>query len=276
VSALEFVTYWPAFSLRPSRVKPQRQAKRLAPDEFVVRPIRQDEVRAAAALHFEFFGGRHVRRWTFLKLGSRFLETVFYRLNLDNPYFFALGAFWGERLVGLQVFTTDRYKMFDHLLKKHAVRLLWHVLKAFGCRPLALCRFLFAKIRSFKKDDVPPHVRRIPASLLLMLVRPEVRTKSFIASTRVWVGGELLEAMEEALRANGCSEYWAETTEDNSFVYNLARRVGARCVGEAMRQEVLLRFIVAPVRQPRPSRLKPTHRVQAGGYRPPLQLLTPN
>src|SRR5688572_22474258 len=62
---------------------------------FEIRAIRLDDVQVAAAMHFEFFGGPEVTRSSMLKLGPKFLETVFYRLNLDNPYFFALGAFMG-------------------------------------------------------------------------------------------------------------------------------------------------------------------------------------
>jgi hypothetical protein len=214
--------------------------------EFEIRAIRLNEARAAAAMHFEFFGGPEVTRWSMLKLGSKFLETVFYRLNLDNPHFFALGAFMGGELVGLQVFTTDRQKLFRHLVQRHGLELLFRVLQVTIDRPLVLFRYMIAKAPLFK-PEIPDEVQRIPAVLLLMLVRPEVRTKSFLARTGIWVGGELMEAMERIMREKGCREYWSETTVDNSFVHNLARRIGARCVGEARRQGVLLRFIVAPV-----------------------------
>ena len=205
-----------------------------------------DEVHAAARMHFEFFGGPEVARSSFLKLGPEFLEAAFYRLNLDNPYFFVLGAFLRGELIGLQVFTTDRRKMFEHLLRTHRGEFLVQFLQAFVRRPISSCRYLLDKVSL--KHDVPPHVQRVPAALLLMLVRPEARTKSFICETGIWVGGALLEAMEAVMRERGCPEYWSETTVDNSFVHNLARRVGAICVGEALRQGVLLRFMVAPVR----------------------------
>src|SRR5947208_969864 len=86
------------------------------PGEFEIRPLRLDEVHAAAKLHFEFFGGEDVARRSFLKLGFDFLEDVFYRLNLDNPYFYPLGGFWRGQLIGLEVFTTDRPRMIKTLL----------------------------------------------------------------------------------------------------------------------------------------------------------------
>ena len=147
--------------------------------------------------------------------------------------------------------------MFRYLLKKHGGGLALHLLEILIRRPLTLCRYLLANVRPFK-GDVPPHVRRIPAALLLMLVRPEARAKSFVAATRIWVGGALLEAMWAVMRTKGCREYWLETTEDNYPVYNLARRFGATRVGEALRQGVLMRFIVAPVREPSAKRVKRT------------------
>jgi GNAT superfamily N-acetyltransferase len=223
--------------------------------EFEIRPIRPGEVHAAAELHFEFFGGQDVARRSFLKLGFNFLEAVFYRLNLDNPYFYALGGFWRGQLVGLQVFTTDRSKMVKVLLKKHAGEVAWHLSKVLISRPLTLYRYVLSNSLPTQRH-IPSHVRRVPAALLLMLVRPEARTKSFVAGTRIWVGGALLEAMEAAMRAKGCREYWSETTEDNSFVHNLARRIGAKCVGEALRQGVPMRFILAPVRELSAKRIK--------------------
>src|SRR5437867_5471137 len=94
-------------------------------DEFEIRPIRRDEVHAAAKLHFEFFGGEDVARRSFLKLGFDFLEDVFYRLNLDNPYFYPLGGIWRGQLIGLEVFTTDRPRMIKTLLKKHGGEVAW-------------------------------------------------------------------------------------------------------------------------------------------------------
>jgi hypothetical protein len=223
--------------------------------EFEIRAIRLNDAQVAAAMHFEFFGGPEVTRSSMLKLGPKFLETVFYRLNLDNPYFFALGAFMGGQLVGLQVFTTDRQRLFRHLVRRHGFQLLFRILQVVVDRPLILFRYMITKAPLFR-PEIPAEVERIPAVLLLMLVRPEVRTKSFLARTGIWVGGELIDAMERIMREKGCREYWSETTVDNNFVHNLARRIGARCVGEAQRQGVLLRFIVASVGEPAAKRVR--------------------
>ncbi len=218
------------------------EAKATQPREFEIRAIRPNEVHAAASMHFEFLGGPEVARCSFLKLGFKFLE-AFYRLNLDNPYFFALGAFMRGELIGLLVFTTDRRKMFKYLLQRHCGNLLFHFLVAFLRRPIPSGRYLIAKLR----DDVPSDMRRVPAVLLLMLVRPEARTKSFVGGTGLRIGKALIEATEAVLREKGCRECWMETTVDNGQAYNLARGFGGKCVGEAVRQGVLLRFIVVPV-----------------------------
>src|SRR5438093_8937245 len=101
------------------------EAKATQPLEFEIRTIRPNEVHAAASMHFEFLGGPEVARRSFLKLGCKFLE-AFYRLNLDNPYFFALGAFLRGKLIGVLVFTTDRGKMFRYLFFRHGANLLFH------------------------------------------------------------------------------------------------------------------------------------------------------
>ncbi len=78
--------------MKRRRIPIWSEAKATQPREFEIRAIRPNEVHAAASMHFEFLGGPEVARCSFLKLGFKFLE-AFYRLNLDNPYFFALGAF---------------------------------------------------------------------------------------------------------------------------------------------------------------------------------------
>ncbi len=224
------------------RISISSEAKATRPLQFEIRAIRPNEVHAAVSMHFEFFGGPEVARCSFLKLGFKFLE-AYYRLNLDNPYFFALGAFMRGELIGLLVFTTDRRKMFKYLLQRHGGSLLLHLVVAFLRRPIPSGRYLIAKLR----DDVPPDMQRVPAILLLMIVRPEARTKSFVGGTGIWVGKALIEATTAVLRQKGCRECWMETTADNAQAYNLAREFGAKCVGEAARQGVLLRFIVVPV-----------------------------
>ena len=228
--------------MKRRRIPIWSEAKATQPREFEIRAIRPNEVHAAASMHFEFFGGPEVARCSFLKLGFKFLET-YYRLNLDNPYFFALGAFMRGEIIGLLVFTSDRRKMLKYLLKKHGGNLLFHLFAAFLRRPISSGRYLIAKLR----DDVPPERQRVPAVLLLMLVRPEARTKSFVGGTGIWVGKALIEATRAVLRQKGCRECWMETTVDNAQAYNLAREFGGKCVGEAARQGVLLRFIVVPV-----------------------------
>ena len=224
------------------RISISSEAKATQPLQFEIRAIRPNEVHAAVSMHFEFFGGPEVARCSFLKLGFKFLE-AYYRLNLDNPYFFALGAFMRGEIIGLLVFTSDRRKMLKYLLKKHGGNLLFHLFAAFLRRPISSGRYLIAKLR----DDVPPERQRVPAVLLLMLVRPEARTKSFVGGTGIWVGKALIEATRAVLRQKGCRECWMETTVDNAQACNLAREFGGKCVGEAARQGVLLRFIVVPV-----------------------------
>ena len=193
-----------------------------------VGPVRPDEVATVAQLHFEFFGPEAAGR-SVANLGPQFLEQIFYRLNLENPYFFCDVARHEGQVIGISVYTTRRRKLVRYMLCHQLIRVAWTTLKLI-CRSWSLFTLVLSNIRFVGSESLPSN-RPAEGWWLVLCVQPEYRSKEFKERTGVSVANLLIDLMERAMQQHGCDCWSGMAPVDKGAINNLLKRHGARPVG---------------------------------------------
>src|SRR5688572_22190487 len=134
--------------------------------EFEVGGMRPEEVPVVAGMHHDFFGTGEMHGTSIANLGRDFLEEVFYRLNLDNPYFFVDVARYQGEIIAFSVYTSDDRKVFRYTLRRHFSAIVRALLKLAVRRPFVLASHMVGNLR-FLTDTKPKPVRKIRAWYLL-------------------------------------------------------------------------------------------------------------
>src|SRR5262245_57327993 len=98
---------------------------------FEVGSMRADEAPLVAQMHFDFFGVGEMHRHSIANFGPAFLERLFYRLNLDNPYFFVDVARYNGKVIAFSAYTSDRQRVFRYMLRKHFFAIAWQMFALF-------------------------------------------------------------------------------------------------------------------------------------------------
>jgi hypothetical protein len=144
---------------------------------FTVRPMRRADTASVAALHESLFGS--VDGLSIARLGRRFLDAVFYQLNLDNPAFRCDVADDRGTIVGFSVWTTDRTGVFRHLLRRRPLAAIVGTCRAVVARPSLIVAAL-ANLRYLAGERLPPGVDA-QGWWLVAGVRPECREPAWEA-----------------------------------------------------------------------------------------------
>jgi hypothetical protein len=200
-------------------------------------PLRPDETRAVAQLHFDFFGSGEGNGHSLAMLGVNFLEEAFYRLNLENPYFFVDVARYEGEIIAFSVYATDHRKVFRHTIRKHFGSVLWALLKCLVRRPVATIANVLVN-SPFITETLPPETRAIPAWFILLGVKQAYRSREFQKSTGVWIAGEFKQRLERVLRDKGCREYWAAPFADNTQANLFYKKINAKLFAQGPVQGV--------------------------------------
>lgn len=188
--------------------------------EFLVRAMEVAEAPPVAEMHAEFFG-RHERHGrSIASFGTDFLERVFYRANLDNPYLHMDVAFYGGELIGFSVYASDRRRVFRHTLRHHAGVVVGELTRLGFRHPLKVAGHVLGNLQ-FLSERLPDAVKDIPAWYFLLGVLGPYRTREFRDRTGIWVAGALWRQMEDTFRALGCPEYWGVVGEHNDPMHGL-------------------------------------------------------
>lgn len=212
--------------------------------------LRPDEVDAVARLHFTFFGGP-AHAHSLARMGPRFLADVFYRVNLDNPYFFCDVARHGGRIVAFIVYASDGRRIFRHTLRTRFCSVAAGILRQAVRDPVGVAGHLLSNL-AFVSGTTPPEVAEDPGVFLLLGVLPEYRSREFRERTRVWVAGALWDRMEASLRAAGCPSFWSAPGAHNGPINQLLETFGAALVARGPVQGIVSNYYRKTLRtQPR-------------------------
>jgi hypothetical protein len=212
-------------------------------------PMRAEETVAVARMHYDFFAQGERNGHSIAKLGPDFLAGVFYRLNLDNPFFFVDVARVDGVVAGFSAYASDGRAAFRHVLRRHAGALAAAAARLALTRPRALVAHVLGNI-GLINDDVPPPIKDVKGWWLLLGVLPEYRTREFHARSGLRLADELWSYMEATLRAHGCDAVWAAPFEHNGPINRLFVGHGAELVARARVQGMPSNYYVQRIGVP--------------------------
>lgn len=219
--------------------------------DFHIGPMRPEEAATVARLHYGFFGSGGMHGSSIASFGPDFLETVFYRLNLDNPYLFVDVARYGGEVVAFSVYASNRKRVFRETLRRHFLAVCVHLLKAGLRRPWRVLAHVWGNL-SFLTERLPEAVRNVPGWFFLLGVQAEFRNRQFKERTGIWVAGELWKQMESNLRAQGCDQFWTVVGAHNEPMNQLHRLFGMELVARGMAQGLPSNFYRRSLTVPHP------------------------
>ena len=212
-------------------------------------PMRPSEAGAVARMHHGFFAAGERNGHSIAKLGPEFLEQVFYRLNLDNPFFFVDVARVDGEVVAFSAYASDRRAAFRHVVRQHAGALVLAALRLAVRRPVALVSHVAGNF-GLLSDDVPPRIREVRGWWLLLAVLADYRTREFRERTGHRLADELWSYMEATLRAHSCDAVWAAPFQHNEPINRLFVNHGAELVAQARVQGMPSNYYVKPITMP--------------------------
>ena len=198
-------------------------------DTFEVGAMRPDEVAAVAQMHYDFFGVGEMHGHSIANFGPGFLDRVFYRLNLDNPYFFVDVARFNGKIIAFSAYTSERNKVFRYTLRKHFLRIGWHMFGNFVRHPIKVISHVAGNL-AFLTDGVPDELKEIKGLWLLLAVKPEYRARDFKERTGIFVADAMWDQMENTLRAHGCTEICSSPGRHNAPINGLFVKHNAELV----------------------------------------------
>jgi hypothetical protein len=198
-------------------------------DTFEVGAMRPDEVAAVAQMHYDFFGVGEMHGHSIANFGPGFLERVFYRLNLDNPYWFVDVARFNGKIIAFSAYTSERNKVFRYTLRKHFMRIGWHMFGNFVRHPIKVITHVIGNL-AFLTDGVPDELKQIQGLWLLLAVYPEYRSREFKERTNIFVADAMWDQMENTLRAHNCAEICSSPGRHNAPINGLFAKHNAELV----------------------------------------------
>ncbi len=203
--------------------------------EFNVGRMRPDEVSAVARMHFDFFGRGEMHGTSIANFGIDFLQEVFYRLNLDNPYLFVDVARYREEIIAFSVYASDGKRVFRETLRRHFGGVTAALLRVGLRKPFTGMGHVLSNLQLLG-ERLPEAIRSVRAWYFLLGVKPEYRSREFKQRTGIWIAGELWQHMESTLRAQGCDQFWTVVGAHNTPMNELHRRFGMEVVAEGTAQ----------------------------------------
>lgn len=178
-------------------------------------------------------------------LGADFLEHAFYRLNLDNPYFFVDVARYQGEIIAFSVYSSDHRRLFRYTLGSHFWEVVGLVMKSMKRRPILTLKKILGNA-GFLLESLPDEVQSIPGWFLLLGVKQPYRSKEFQQQTGVWIAGAFKQRLEQVLREKGCREYWAAPAADNVVANAFYKRIQAKLFAQGPVQGMLSNYYRIP------------------------------
>jgi hypothetical protein len=206
-----------------------------------ISPMRADEIRVVAQLHFDFFGVGEMHGNSLANLGPGFLADVFYRLNFDNPHFFVDVARYRGEIIAFSVYVSDWRRILSEVIRRHPLAFTARMAANFVRRPLTFSRHAMGNL-NYLTESIPAGVKGIAACYLLLGIKDPYRTRAFRQQTGRWVIGEMWERMERTLYDAGCREFWSSPGQHNEPINRLFVKMGTEYVDRAAVQGVVCNF----------------------------------
>jgi hypothetical protein len=203
--------------------------------------MRDEEVGVVAQMHFDFFGVGEMHGHSLANLGVGFLEHVFYRLSLDNPYFFVDVARHRGEIVAYSVYASDWRRVLREPLRRHFGAALAYMIKLSLRHPIKIITHVHGNL-GYLTEQMPEAVKDIPGCYLLLGIKEQYRTREFRQRSGVWIAGELWARMEKTLMESGCSEFWSAPGSHNVPINQLFLKWGTEQVAQASVQGVVCNF----------------------------------
>jgi hypothetical protein len=217
--------------------------------ELSIKRIQPKDVRTVAELHYAFFGSGEMHGYSVAKLGPEFLEDIFYRLNLDNPLFFCDVAKYQNEVIGFTVYTTNRKKIFHHLLRKKFLDSGLATLKVVLRKPMVL-PLMLSNLRYLRGEDLSL-VENVMGWWLVAAVKPEYRTKEFEQNLDAGpVALQMFKRMESTMQQFGCYSWYGVVHPENRPINIFLQRGGAHLVGTAQAQGMNMSYYVKTMEHP--------------------------
>lgn len=213
-----------------------------APADFVIAPMRHDDIPEVATLHHALFGDPKVNGHSIATLGPEFLARAFYALNLDNPGIRCLVARHEGRVVAFSVYAIDKDSVFSHLISKHPVRLGVASALTLLRNPSTLGAF-WSNARYMGGERLP-FLDGVKGWWIVAGVYPEARDPAFEKRIGGRVAAQLFDRMESHMRAVGCPAWYGVVRPDNPPINIFLQRRGAKEVGTAPAQGLEMRYYV--------------------------------
>ena len=211
------------------------QATEFSGEAIEVSRMRPEEVPAVAKLHYDFFGHGQQHGHSIVHLGLDFLEEVFYRLNLDNPYLFVDVTRHRGEIIGYSVYASDARRMFRETVRRHPGGVARAMLRVAVRRPLTLAGHILGNL-SILSDNKPEQLRDIHAWHFLFGVKAEYRTREFREKTGRWISGEMWNLMERTFVERGIEKFWTVVAEHNKPMNELQIKSGAKETARGLAQ----------------------------------------
>jgi len=202
--------------------------------DVAVRPFRAPDIPAIAALHYEIFGDPQQGGNSVAMLGTRFLERVFYGLNLDNPSFFCDVAEFQGRVIGFSVFSSQRQTVFRPLVRQKFMQTSWECAKILAGRPALAGNFL-SNLRYLGGEPLPEAIRG-SGWWIVAGVRPEFRQSDWEVLHGGNVASRLFDRMEDTLRGLACEGWYGVVRPGNVAINRFLQRRGAQQVAQGSAQ----------------------------------------
>ena len=196
---------------------------------FRITRVREAEVPAIARLHFEFFGIAEREGHSLAKLGTAFLEKVFYPLSMDNPHIHVEVAWYHGGIVGFVVYVTNRNEVFRHIVRNHLWKLIFSAFRCVLVNPKNLV-YLASNLR-YAGGEHLAWLDDVDAHLLVIAVSEKYQSKDFKNETGVHAAEELYRSVEDGMRSKGCRSWYGATSVDNVPINRFLERLGSRLVG---------------------------------------------
>jgi hypothetical protein len=203
-------------------------------------PLRREEARAVARLHYQWFGPELGRGSSLAMLGEDWLADAFYAANFENPHQGVQVARWDGRVVAFMHYATQRRRIARWTLAHAGPTLAWCTLRSLVRQPWMLPHLLANLV--YVGGEQLPFLAEDDAHWTLFAVEPDFRSKEFERETGIWVAGAMLDAMEADLRSRGVRAWYAAPAPDNPPINRFMERAGASRVGEAKAQGITLLY----------------------------------
>jgi hypothetical protein len=205
-----------------------------------IRRMTVEDLRPIALLHHSLFGDRRIHGYSIATFGVDFLERTFYKLNLENPYFYCDVARYRGKIAGFSVYSTRKAEVFRHMLRHNIPGLTRGCLRLLVRQPASIPGLL-QNLR-YAGGERSSWTEEVEGWWLVAGVDPDFRTRDFEARTGVHVASRLFDNMEQTMLEERCGAWYGVVRPDNPAIKVFLERRGANLLGTSEAQGLQMEY----------------------------------